>query len=374
MNRPVRAGSVFFHSQTLGLCSAQVKSDQLAVEPWCQSLGSAVWEAAADSGRGDGGESWVIQTDRGMNRVQKLKTGCGEVSGAQREKKTEREDGGNASNEASFPRLFNIELMLSGVIKRSQTWRYSLKGGEREGVGWCGLVWAHSHNAPLCLRSHGPILPHIPRHHPLYHQICSRPAETGGPAPPSHISLFFCFSFFELNSVSSEEKGPSGDLVVRSAFSYSQLDPARTFIHLCWVLRITWDAHTCSLGLTCCEYLHQKLMIETLQTPHWGFQIMIQAFRGDGIMFDNLRFVYTLPMSQTAFNEASTTLTTLLLCFLHNLALFGHLSTSQSTPCTRRLRLPPAGELREELHQPPSHGGWSLIGVDAKIKISKKPE
>lgn len=63
---------------------------------------------------------------------------------------------------------------------------------EQEGVGLCGFLWVYSHNAPLCLdcsASYGPILPHIPRHHPLYHQICSRATETGGPGP-LHISFF----------------------------------------------------------------------------------------------------------------------------------------------------------------------------------------
>ncbi len=73
----------------------------------------------------------------------------------------------NASNVASFPSLFNIELMLSCVMKRSQTLRYSARGSS---VGCCGFVWVHSYNAPLCLRrsaSYGPILAHIPRHHPF---------------------------------------------------------------------------------------------------------------------------------------------------------------------------------------------------------------
>lgn len=72
--------------------------------------------------------------------------------------------------------------MLSCVMKRSQTSGYSMRGSDRVG-GWCGFVWVHSYNAPLCLdcsASYGPILAHIPSRHPLHHQICSRATETGG--------------------------------------------------------------------------------------------------------------------------------------------------------------------------------------------------
>lgn len=98
----------------------------------------------------------------------------------------------NASNVASFPSLLNIELMLSCVMKRGQTLRYSMRWGAGGCRMMCWFVWVHSYNAPLCLNrsaSYGPILPHIPRHHPLYHQICSGATETGGPG--LCIFLFF---------------------------------------------------------------------------------------------------------------------------------------------------------------------------------------
>lgn len=110
----------------------------------------------------------------------------------------------SASNEASFPSLFNIELMLSCAMKRSQTLRCSKRGsrGVSGGVGLC----ESTHTMPLSVwtasASYGPILPHIPLHHPLYHQICSRATETGGPG----TSAYFVFQA-ELSLLG--EKGPS---------------------------------------------------------------------------------------------------------------------------------------------------------------------
>lgn len=120
----------------------------------------------------------------------------------------------NASNEASLPSLFNLELMLSCVMKRSQTSRYSMRGSERVVGGVDLFVWVHSYNAPLCpdcSASYGPILAYIPSRHPLHHQICSRATETGGPGP---LHIFF----FQAELGLLTEKGPSGDLVVRSTF------------------------------------------------------------------------------------------------------------------------------------------------------------
>lgn len=107
----------------------------------------------------------------------------------------------NASNEASFSSLFNIELMLSCVMKSSQTLRYSTRGSRRVsgGVGLC----ESTHTMPLSVWTASPAMVRYsltyPRHHPLYHQICSRATETGRPGP-LHIS------FFKLASVSSEKK------------------------------------------------------------------------------------------------------------------------------------------------------------------------
>lgn len=99
-------------------------------------------------------------------------------------------------------------------MKKSRTHEVQWEG-KREGVGCCGFVWVHSHNAPLCVgcsAGYGPILPHIRPQQPLHHQICSGATET---ARPPQIS----FLFFKL--VPSERKGPPGDLVVKSRLSCS---------------------------------------------------------------------------------------------------------------------------------------------------------
>lgn len=86
--------------------------------------------------------------------------------------------------------------------------------GEQEGVGWCGFVWVHSYNAPLCLdrsASYGPILPHIPPSPP--------------PLPPDMLQGYrnrgaraSAYFFFQAGLGLLRENGPSGDLVVKSTF------------------------------------------------------------------------------------------------------------------------------------------------------------
>lgn len=99
----------------------------------------------------------------------------------------------------SRPRLFNLELMLSWVIKTSQTSECRLKGRDFA-VGGADFARVQSHNAPLCLDgsgSHGPIHVRIPRRHPVHHQICPRAAEMGWAEVGLCIFLFFFFFPFE---------------------------------------------------------------------------------------------------------------------------------------------------------------------------------
>lgn len=102
--------------------------------------------------------------------------------------------------------------MLSCVMKRSQTSGYSMRGSDRVG-GWCGFVWVHSYNTPLCLdcsASYGPILAHIPPP-PSPPDMLQGYRNRGG----AWASAYFSFQA-QLGLL--REKGPSGDLVVKSTF------------------------------------------------------------------------------------------------------------------------------------------------------------
>lgn len=144
----------------------------------------------------------------------------------------------NTSNEGSFPRLFNIELMLSCVMTRSQTLRYSMRGSRKVSDGLCESTQRTSYNAPLCLdcsASYGPILPRIPLHHPPYHQICSGATETGG-LGPLHIS------YFRLNLVSSEKRAvwwPCGQIYRSCSGKHTYILLRMNIIHLCLAQRST---------------------------------------------------------------------------------------------------------------------------------------
>lgn len=102
----------------------------------------------------------------------------------------------------SRPRLFNLELMLSWVIKTSQTSECRLKGRDFA-VGGADFARVQSHNAPLCLDgsgSHGPVHVRIPSRHWVHHQIWwwthSWLQEWVGLRLVSAYFFFFCFSFW----------------------------------------------------------------------------------------------------------------------------------------------------------------------------------
>lgn len=124
----------------------------------------------------------------------------------------ENREGGrrNASNEASFPSLFNIELMLSCVMKRSQTLRYSTRGSRRVsgGVGLC----ESTHTMPLSVWTAQPTMVRFSLTYPVTTPFTTRYApglqKRGGPG--------LCIFLF--SSWTPQRKGPSGDLVVKSTF------------------------------------------------------------------------------------------------------------------------------------------------------------
>lgn len=118
--------------------------------------------------------------------------------------------------------------MLSCVMKRRKTWRYRIRGSEK-GCGWCGFVWVHSHNDPLCLEcsaSYGPILAHIP-------------SESPPPSPPDLLQGYrnMCL-FFKLNTVSSEKKPilwPCGQMYLSCSGKQVSSLPRVNVINLCFV-------------------------------------------------------------------------------------------------------------------------------------------
>lgn len=203
-----------------------------------------------------------IRRTEGEWRVN-LKTGCGEGL-SKRRFSSMKENGGrrrNTSNEASFPHLFNIELMLSCVMTRSQTLRYSTGGSRRVSDGLCESTQRTSYNAPLCLdcsASYGPILPHIP------------PSPT--PLPPDMLRGYrnrgaraSAYFFFQTQLSLLREKGPSGDLVVKSTFlalANTHILPRMNIIHLCLVQR-----STCMLTWT---RTSERMLMLAFRLPQWA--------------------------------------------------------------------------------------------------------
>lgn len=172
----------------------------------------------------------------------------------------ENREGGrrNASNEASFPSLFNIELMLSCVMKRSQTLRYSTRGSRRVsgGVGLCESI----HTMPLSVWTAQPAMVRFSLTYPVTTPFTTRYApglqKRGGPGP-LHIS------FFKLDS--SEKRPvwwPCGQIYLSCSGKHSYILPRMNIIHLRLVQRITCSAHACSLG-----HMSQALVIWAFTLP-----------------------------------------------------------------------------------------------------------
>lgn len=123
----------------------------------------------------------------------KLKTGCREVCRRGRVNMKGSGEGRrrSTSNKTSFPSLFNIELMLSCVMKRSQTLRYSTGGSGRVsgGVGLC----ESTHTMPLSVWTAQPAMVRYSLTYPVTTPFTTRYApglqKQGGPG--LRIFLFF---------------------------------------------------------------------------------------------------------------------------------------------------------------------------------------
>lgn len=139
--------------------------------------------------------------------------------------------------------------MLSCVMKRSQTSRYSTRGSRRVSGG-AGLSES-THTMPLSVWTTQAAMVRYSLTYPVTTPFTTRYApglQKQGGGGALHIS------FFKLNLVYSEKKRPvwwpCGQICFSCSGKLSYILPRMNIIHLCLAHGIAWSAHACSLGHT----------------------------------------------------------------------------------------------------------------------------